>query len=1086
MNATYANDGENIACDICGSRMVRRSGSFGEFMGCSSFSTTNCRGRQRVPRDQEVINKSVMAFAEDGDELDPEKLHTAQQLLKYYHFCSKASLRAGGFENAFQTSPEVIDLPANFWEKVYENDDTFSVIDEKGHDVYRVHKQDVRKNPVIVGSLFIVGKIYKAYKGKDGTMRQSITKICAPLLYSPATLVPGEGNGFEIEVDEYLPQLNHRLLDKVLQLDSRASKIYSDMDLEEFNDQVPFFPLQIEDTKNFLDYLKGHFNISELDIPFIEEFKETDIKEESASEELRIIPAHGVLIGKEIDHLTVVGELERLSGWKNFGDTALEHSFFPENDEISFSTGDLDEESSLDEVFSEPLFSHEFEAFELSDTQKAIKDAVRQEPLVTVTGPPGTGKSHTASAIALDFVFANKTVLFSSNTQEAISVLVKKLKEYGGDFIVAESGNNKAQRVLADLLSNLVGPNGLKNIPTKDDLNEIKNQHDEVLIKYAEKVVELDEQLTLNSEKSSLDVEKKEIEEEGIDLSDDISADPEKIKSLLNKGENYINGNFLKSFLGKRAIQKAREALNSEEEDLSVLERQSRLYELQTDIHMIDNELLPHFDKLFHELQELNETRYEIAANWINKNRIYRLDKLLNNQSNKRAITYLIKALKTRELDLKAELLAKVPYELLLAIFPVWASKDNFISNILPLKPKMFDCVIIDEASFCRANSAIPALYRANHAVVIGDPKQLRPIYARLANRLKKTALTQSGLDNVLAAEYDFQMKTIFDIAVNKVKRSYWFMLDEHFRSSPSIIGFSKKNFYDNGIKIMTGRPTNGPKSSMEVINVNGIEDPVTKINSEEIKEILNAIKREIANDVNCTIAVVTPYKEQRNYIEKTILKNFTQSQIERHELVGRTVYQMQGDERDIVILSTCFDKGVNPGRLRYFQGTLDNESSKGVFNVAITRARKKQIIITSVETQDLPAGLYKEYLEYIESLEEPTVDINSIPYKGEQQVYSELIDLGYKTFYQFESCGYKIDFVITDGIKCLAIEYDGPLHFNEDGTYVDEDIQRHLTLKRAGWDIYRITYDKWEKDPASCLSDINSYFLDSYEEKAS
>ena len=85
MNATYANDGENIACDICGSRMVKRSGSFGEFMGCSAFSTTNCRGRQRVPRDQEVINKSVMAFAEDGDELDPEKLHTAQQLLKYYH-----------------------------------------------------------------------------------------------------------------------------------------------------------------------------------------------------------------------------------------------------------------------------------------------------------------------------------------------------------------------------------------------------------------------------------------------------------------------------------------------------------------------------------------------------------------------------------------------------------------------------------------------------------------------------------------------------------------------------------------------------------------------------------------------------------------------------------------------------------------------------------------------------------------------------------------------------------------------------------------------------------------------------------------
>ena len=74
----------------------------------------------------------------------------------------------------------------------------------------------------------------------------------------------------------------------------------------------------------------------------------------------------------------------------------------------------------------------------------------------------------------------------------------------------------------------------------------------------------------------------------------------------------------------------------------------------------------------------------------------------------------------------------------MLAIFPVWASKDNFLSNILPLKPGMFDCVIIDEASFCRANSAIPALYRGKHAVIIGDPMQLRPIYARLSKRLKK------------------------------------------------------------------------------------------------------------------------------------------------------------------------------------------------------------------------------------------------------------------------------------------------------------------------------------------------------------
>ena len=73
--------------------------------------------------------------------------------------------------------------------------------------------------------------------------------------------------------------------------------------------------------------------------------------------------------------------------------------------------------------------------------------------------------------------------------------------------------------------------------------------------------------------------------------------------------------------------------------------------------------------------------------------------------------------------------------------------------------------------------------------------------------------------------------------------------------------------------------------------------------------------------DPNCTITVVSPYKEQRNYIEKEIVKKFTQHEIDKHELVSRTVYQMQGDERDVIILSTCFDKDVHQGRLRYFQG---------------------------------------------------------------------------------------------------------------------------------------------------------------------
>ena len=82
---------------------------------------------------------------------------------------------------------------------------------------------------------------------------------------------------------------------------------------------------------------------------------------------------------------------------------------------------------------------------------------------------------------------------------------------------------------------------------------------------------------------------------------------------------------------------------------------------------------------------------------------------------------------------------------------------------------------------------------------------------------------------------------------------------------------------------------------------------------------------------------------------------------------------------------------------------------------MAITRARKKQYIVASVSKNELPGGFYKEYLEYLGKLQEPLVDVNSIPYKGEQDVYVALSELGLKVNYQFETCGYNIDFVVSD-----------------------------------------------------------------------
>ena len=271
------------------------------------------------------------------------------------------------------------------------------------------HIWDTRKNPVVVGSMFVVGKIYRETKDRNGIPRQSVTQICAPLLYAPATLEPESGNSFEVVIDDFMPQLNHKLLDKVFQIDTKAAKIYSDMDLEEFSEQIPFFPLKIDDAKTSR-VSKGHFNLQKIAIPDLEDF--LDISLGKLNAELRIVPAHAVLIGTEIDYLTVVGELERLASWKNFADTALESGFFPESEDLAEIQVDLGEEYSDTSDQKEPRFEHGFEAFPLSPTQKAIKDQVRKEPLVTVTGPPGTEESYRSSYCSGSCICKQNSIVF--------------------------------------------------------------------------------------------------------------------------------------------------------------------------------------------------------------------------------------------------------------------------------------------------------------------------------------------------------------------------------------------------------------------------------------------------------------------------------------------------------------------------------------------------------------------------------------------------------------------------------------------------------------------------------------------------
>ena len=67
----------------------------------------------------------------------------------------------------------------------------------------------------------------------------------------------------------------------------------------------------------------------------------------------------------------------------------------------------------------------------LNPEQLKILKALNNEKCkyVVVEGPPGTGKSHTISAIAFDYVLNGKSILILSDTREALDVVENKIND---------------------------------------------------------------------------------------------------------------------------------------------------------------------------------------------------------------------------------------------------------------------------------------------------------------------------------------------------------------------------------------------------------------------------------------------------------------------------------------------------------------------------------------------------------------------------------------------------------------------------------------------------------------------------------
>jgi hypothetical protein len=294
-------------------------------------------------------------------------------------------------------------------------------------------------------------------------------------------------------------------------------------------------------------------------------------------------------------------------------------------------------------------------------------------------------------------------------------------------------------------------------------------------------------------------------------------------------------------------------------------------------------------------------------------------------------------------------------------LIPCWMTSPETASAIFPME-ELFDLVIYDEASQCFTERGIPGLYRGRQLVIAGDSKQLKPY-----------DLYRVRWDITDESTADYEKDALLDLSKQYLPEVH---LGGHYRSdSIELIDFSNKHFYNETLQTIPRYDTIRSKNkSIDVIRVNGTWE--NNSNLIEAEEVIRQVQLTHSENPNHSIGVITFNAIQQGCIIDLMEKKIPAILNQKDRIFVKNIENVQGDEKDIIIFSTGYAKDKE-GHLQLKFGSLNQVGGENRLNVAITRARKKIILVTSISSLDLQTDdtknpgpkILKAYLQFAESV---------------------------------------------------------------------------------------------------------------------
>ena len=450
---------------------------------------------------------------------------------------------------------------------------------------------------------------------------------------------------------------------------------------------------------------------------------------------------------------------------------------------------------------------------------------------------------------------------------------------------------------------------------------------------------------------------------------------------------------------------------------------------------------------------------------------------------------------------------------------PVWMMSPLSISDTLPMETDYFDVVIFDEASQIPVEEAIPSLYRSPQVIIVGDEMQLPP-----------TNFFGGHADPADIDDDDMLADLSSDSFLTQAARSLpSTMLEWHYRSrSEALITFSNHRFYEGRLLTIPDHALSHPAQAIVVSDSAqvgaalglALARPISfhhlpqgvyseRRNAAEAAYIANLVRELLVGGSALSLGVVAFSEAQQDEIEQALLalaredrafSTLLDAAYEREEddqfcgLFIKNLENVQGDERDLIIMSVCYGYDSARKMLMNF-GPINRAGGEKRLNVVFSRAKRHMFLVSSIQHTDIKndynpgAFALKAYLQFAE--------LSSV---GDEAGARQVIELlGGKRKAQsahaahpvaaqlrsaLEAKGWLVDTDIgQSGLRCdlglrragdavyrLGILVDTDSHY-ETADLLERYLQQPGLMAGAGWNLERVFSKDWVEKPGEVVA---------------